>query len=215
MKAYFLSGLGADERAFGKITLPHGFEPVYIEWIDPQPGETLAQYSIRIADNITEKEEFILVGLSFGGMVASEIAKIRNPRKLIIISSIACSDELPWYFKKAGSIGLQKVIPIKLLKAGTVLRRIMGVGTSEDKAIIYEYVRSVDPKFLRWSLTAIVNWRHHERFPQLIHIHGSKDHLLPCKHVKPNYTIDKAGHLMVLNRAEEVNKVLMQVLKSC
>ena len=214
MKAYFLTGLGADERAFGKIRLPEHFEPVYIHWIEPEPSESLENYAARLSSFIDEKEKFILVGLSFGGMLACEIAKIKHPLKVIIISSISCSKELPWYFKGAGRLGLHRIVPISLLKAATVLRRIMGLGTSEDKAIIYEYVRNVDPDFLRWSLGAIVNWKNEERVPQLIHIHGQKDHLLPVKHTHADYTIEKAGHLMILNRADDVNAVLSSVLNN-
>lgn len=214
MKAYFISGLGADQRAFRRIQLPHGYEAVYLDWINPQPNEPLSHYAARLSKSITKDEEFILVGLSFGGMVASEIAKLRKPRKVIIISSLACCDELPWYFRKAGKFGLHRIVPIGLLKIGTLLRRIFGVGAPEDKAIVYEYVRDVNPFFLRWSLDAIIKWDHHERLPGLVHVHGRNDHLLPPKYLRPDYIIDKAGHLMVLNRPEEVNKILLKVLSN-
>ena len=110
MKAYFISGLGADKKAFQKIKLPSGYESVYLDWIPPQKNESLGNYARRFSSLIKNDDAFILIGLSFGGMLASEIARLRRPMKTIIISSLASSNELPWYFKQAGKIGLHKEI---------------------------------------------------------------------------------------------------------
>ena len=213
MKAYFISGLGADKKVFQHIKLPSDYEPVFLDWISPKKkDESLHEYAVRFAEIITSEENFILIGLSFGGMLASEIARIKKPVKTIIISSLASSDELPWYFKQAGKIGLHKALPVSLLKAATLLNRIMGAGTPEDKAIVYHYVKNAEPAFIRWSLHAIVNWKQQERLPGLIHLHGDQDHLLPVKFAHPDYLIKKGGHLMVLNKADEVNQVLHTIL---
>ena len=126
MKAYFISGLGADKKAFRRIKLPSGYEPVYLDWIPPQKNESLTNYARRFSSLIKNDDAFILIGLSFGGMLASEIARLRRPMKTIIISSLASSSELPWYFKQAGKIGLHKAVPMTFLKAGTVIKNIMG-----------------------------------------------------------------------------------------
>ena len=80
------------------------------------------------------------------------------------------------------------------------------------KAIVYSYVNNIDPDFIRWSLNEIVHWSHTERLPNLVHIHGSNDHLLPCKYVNANYVVEDGGHLMVMNKAAEVNRILAQIL---
>ena len=212
MKAYFISGLGADKKAFQKIKLPSGYSPVFLDWIPPEKNESLTCYATRFFEKIISDEVFVLIGLSFGGMLASEIARIRKPEKTIIISSLASADELPWYFKRAGKIGLHKAIPVNFFKAATVLNRVVGAGTAEDKAIIYHYIKNASPDFIRWSLDAIVNWNQRERLPGIIHLHGSDDHLLPLKYTHPDYIIKDGGHLMVFNKANEVNRILQQVL---
>lgn len=212
MKVYFISGLGADKKAFQKIKLPAGYEYVFLDWISPLPNESLADYSIRLAGNLEQHEQFILIGLSFGGMIASEIARIKKPLKTIIISSLGSVDELPWYFKRAGQLGLHKVLPVNFFKAATLLNRVVGAGTAEDKAVIYHYVKNADPAFIRWSLNAIINWTRHDRLPGLIHLHGDQDHLLPARFTHPDFVVKNGGHLMVLNKAEEVNKILREVL---
>ncbi len=212
MKAYFISGLGADKKAFQKIKLPDLYEPVYLDWITPEKDESLSNYARRFASLIKNDDAFILIGLSFGGMLACEIAKLRRPMKTIIISSLASSAELPWYFKRAGKIGLHKAVPVKLMRAGTIFKNLLGANTKEDKAIIINYAKSADPDLVRWSLHAIFNWDHPERSPDIVHVHGSNDLTLPLKYTRPDFVIKGGGHLMVFNKADEVNRILTQVL---
>lgn len=213
MKAYFISGLGAGKKAFQRIKLPESFEPVYLDWIAPEKDESLRNYARRFSSLIKNDDAFVLIGLSFGGMLASEIARLRNPMKTIIISSIGCANELPWYFKRAGRIGLHRAVPIKLLKAGTIIKNMIGAASKEDKAIIIDYAKFADPALVRWSLHAIVNWDQYQRLPGIIHLHGSKDLMLPLRYTHPDYIIKDGGHLMVFNKADEVNRILNQVLQ--
>ncbi len=212
MKVYFITGLGADKRAFYKIKLPPDYEPVYLDWIKPLPDESFPDYAKRFSALINSNEDFVLIGLSFGGMLASELAKLNPPKKLIIISSLSSYQELPWYFKLAGKLGVHKIFTPSIYKQATLLNRFLGAGDKEMKTIVYNYVKNADPEYIRWALNVIVHWLHHERLPDLIHIHGSKDHLLPCRYVKADYVIQKGGHLMVMNKAPEVNKILKQIL---
>ena len=212
MKAYFISGLAADKKAFLKIKLPAVYEPVYLDWIAPQKNESLSNYARRFSSLIKNDDAFILIGLSFGGMLASEIARLRRPLKTIIISSLASSNELPWYFKSAGRVGLHKAVPVRFLKAGSMLKNFMGVRSKEDKAIIYHYARTADPALVRWSIDAIVNWNQPDRLPGIVHLHGSSDRMLPLKYTRPDFVIKGGGHLMIFNKADEVNKILNEVL---
>ena len=214
MKVYFISGLGADRRAFYKIKLPRGYQSVYLDWITPLANEGFEDYAKRFSQSISRDEEFVLVGLSFGGMLASELAKIVSPKKLIIISSLSSYKELPWYFKLAGKLGIHRIISPSLYKRATIMNRFMGAGNKEMKSIVYSYVNNIDPAFIRWSLNVIVHWSHTERLSDLVHIHGSNDHLLPYRYVKADYLVKNGGHLMVMNKADEVNSILQEVLRS-
>ena len=211
MRAYFISGLGADKKAFQRIKLPTGYEPVYLDWIIPEKNESLTDYARRFSSLIND-DSFVLIGLSFGGMLACELARLRNPTKTIIISSIPTSDELPWYFKRAGRMGLHKYVPIKLLGAATVLKNMFGTISKEDKALIYNYAKFADPNLVRWSLHAILSWEQHERLPGVVHVHGSRDFMLPLRYTRPDYVVKDGGHLIVFNRSEEVNRILGEIL---
>jgi hypothetical protein len=73
-------------------------------------------------------------------------------------------------------------------------------------------IRKSRPQFVRWALHAILTWRNTEIPKSLVHIHGTKDKILPIRFTKPTHIITGGGHLMVLNRANEINKILSEVL---
>jgi pimeloyl-ACP methyl ester carboxylesterase len=212
LKAYFISGLGADKKAFYKLKLPTGYEPVYLDWIFPLPKESLADYAKRFSLLIKEKEKFILVGLSFGGMIACEIAKLKAPEKLILISSVPVATELPWYYKRAGNLRLQKIIPAGFYKTVTLLNHFMGSNVKEEKVMVASFVKKTEPAFIHWAIAAILGWKNNERFENMVHIHGNRDRLLPVKYTKADFVIKEGRHLMVWNKAGEINAILAEVL---
>ena len=212
MKVYFISGLAADRRIFKNIHLPEGFEAIFLDWIPPEKNESLRNYALRLADSIDRSEKFVLVGLSMGGMIAVEIANHLQVALTIIISSIPFSKQLPPYFRFGARLYLQHLVSIRLMKIASIAKRLFTTETREDKEMLKAIIRESDPKFIKWALTAILNWEN-ETVPQnFIHIHGSKDEILLIKYTKPTHPISKAGHLMVMNRASEINKILQDVL---
>ena len=85
---YLIPGLGANGRIFERLRL---LGTVHIlEWLEPtNPDELLAAYAARLAAPIPPDETCWLVGVSFGGVVALEIACQRPKARVILISSLA------------------------------------------------------------------------------------------------------------------------------
>ncbi len=212
MKVYFIPGLAADKRVFKYIELPGGYEPVYLDWIPPEPDETLEHYSRRMAESINGKEPFILIGLSLGGMIGCEISRLYHPDKLILISSITDSKEIPGYYRLFQKLNVHKVIPASLIKSASIIKRIFTPETPEVKELLRKIIRESDPDFIRWALGAILHWKGERPDVPLYHIHGTTDEILPLKYTSPQFTIEKGTHLMVLSKAKEVNDVLKNIL---
>jgi pimeloyl-ACP methyl ester carboxylesterase len=212
VKVYFISGLAADSRVFKNLRLPDGFEAVYLDWISPEKDEPLRHYAMRLAEKIDRSEKFILVGLSMGGMIAVEIANNISPVLIIIIASIPVSTQLPYYFRVGARLYLHRLIPVNLVKNAAIAKRLFTTETKEDKEILKTIIRESDPAFIKWALSAILKWENNKIPEKLIHIHGSRDELLLMKYTKPTHIIQKAGHLMVMNRAEEINRILKELL---
>jgi len=210
---YFISGLGADERVFKHIILPPGYEAVHLRWIKPEANESLSHYAGRLAAGIDFSKPFSLVGLSMGGMIATDIARTHPPHKLILISSVPLSNALPFYYHIAGKLRLHRLVPISLLKNMSALKRLFTTETSEDKKMLRTMIRHADAGFLRWALGAILSWKNERQPENLVHIHGSADLVLPARYAKPGLIIQGAGHMMVLNRATEINRHIEEALK--
>jgi hypothetical protein len=208
---YFLSGLGANYSAFKYLTFPGGINPVFIDWLLPEAKEPLRSYAKRIAEKINTAEPFILVGLSFGGMLATEVLEFVQPQKTILISSAARRQELPFYYKLAGKLHFNKLFPAAVIKKGNALINwVMGVSAIKDKDLVQEILAASNPEFSKWAINEIVNWKRTVAPQSIIRIHGNKDKVLPIIKFTPQHLIDKGGHFMIANRAEEISLILLQ-----
>jgi hypothetical protein len=102
-----------------------------------------------------------------------------------------------------------------MIKYGVYLKRYFTSESREDKAIIRQMARDADHAFIRWAVEAVVNWQTEDNMPIVCHhIHGSNDLVLPHRFTRPSITIKRAGHLMVFNRAEDINSELRKILKA-
>nr|WP_068893309.1 alpha/beta hydrolase [Pedobacter panaciterrae] len=210
-KIYFISGLGADRRAFKKLVFPPRFELIYLDWIPALKNESLQSYADRLALKMDTSNPFYLIGLSFGGMLATEIAKKLKPTHTFIISSTPVFKELPWYYRMAGSLNLQKAIPIGLFKRGNNIGlKFLGAKTPEEIKLLKQLVIDSDPFFMKWALTCILTWRNKERPDNLTHIHGTADNILPIRYNKPDIKIEGGGHFMVYANADVISKLILK-----
>ena len=208
---YLFSGLGADRRAFQKLDLS-GFQAFFIEWIPPYYQETMTEYAIRISQQIKHQNP-ILIGLSFGGMIAIEVAKIIPTSQVILLASAKTFLEIPFYFRYIGKLGLHSLIPLKFFKKANFLTYwFFGVRENEDKKNLQSILRNTDGIFLQWAIHQILNWRNTIIPNHITHIHGSSDKILPIKYIKTDIIIHKGGHLMTLTNAETLNKVIREIL---
>ncbi len=213
MKVYFIPGLAADKRVFRHIHLPHGFEPIFLEWINPDNNETLQQYAYRMSEQIEKQEPHILIGLSFGGMLAVEMAKKHSPLQLILIASIPHHRHLPAYYRAAYRMGIHRILGVNMIKKAVHIKRYFTSESTEDKEIIRQMARDIDPGFIRWAFKAIVDWKTDDLEVKVHHIHGTKDIILPLANTSAQYHIPGAGHLMIFNRASEINQILQLLLE--
>lgn len=212
-KIYFISGLGADKRVFRKLAFPADLECIYLDWLNPNANESLADYAKRLSSEIDTAEPFILVGLSFGGMLATEIAKILQPEQTFIISSLTSYKEIPWYFRFAGKLRVHQAVSIDLAKrSGSLAHRLFGLKKQDEKAMLNQIIADTDPVFLKWALGCILNWENTIKPPNLTHIHGETDKILPLKYTRPDIIINKGGHLMVYTHAKQIADLIISII---
>ncbi|WP_461091891.1 alpha/beta fold hydrolase [Spirosoma gilvum] len=216
MNVYFISGLGADKRIFQKLVLPGFLKPVYLDWLAPHLDESLPAYARRMSDAIDTTQPFYLIGVSFGGMIATEISKLVKSQKTILISSISTTNQLPWYYIFLGSISIDRLIPASFLTLATPLTYwIFGATDLFTKQLLKQILKDTDKRFIKWALRAILSWRNSIRPTELIQIHGTRDRILPIRFTRPTVIVPDGGHLMVYAQSDIISNVLAtQLTKS-
>jgi hypothetical protein len=209
---YCISGLGADEKVFTNLKV-NGHELKYLSWLRPEKKESISHYAERMSDPIIHGKP-VLLGVSFGGMVGIEIAKQMQLGKLVIISSIKSTGELPGWMKLVGSFGLHKILPTRSYK---LTERIdndrLGVSTKEEKEMVRAYRQKVDPVYFNWAIHQVVNWKNDWQPDDLIHIHGDKDKIFPIKKIRSTHIVKEGTHMMIYNRAKEIGNFIEKELQ--
>ncbi|MEZ4885291.1 MAG: alpha/beta hydrolase [Chitinophagales bacterium] len=205
---YLISGLGADERIFGRLSFLEKQEHKHLQWVPPN-GNNLKEYALRLSEQIDRDEEVILMGVSFGGMVAVEISKILPCKKVILISSAATKQEIPSFYRFFGKLKLHILLPSQLLKwANPVTYFLFGMYQPNDKTLLKNILQDTDAPFLKWAINAILQWNNKEIPANLLQIHGMKDWVLPCPKTKNIIKIQKGGYLMVWTEARQIDDAL-------
>lgn len=205
MNLYFISGLGADEKAFARIQLQN-VNVVHVNWVEHSKEDTITSYAIKLLPQINQSEPFILVALSFGGIIAQELNKFLNPKKTIIISSVTHHSQFPFYYQ-LGKHTITLLPDFFFRKSNFLINYLFGAKGKSSK-VLSLILEANDPKFIKWCVTAVLKWRKTEKTVNIISIHGTNDRIIPYH--KCDYTIEKGSHFMVYNKAIEIQKILQK-----
>ncbi|WP_114937879.1 alpha/beta hydrolase [Mucilaginibacter endophyticus] len=213
-RIYLIAGLGADTRVYNNISLGDEHEVIVVDWVEPDLNDTLITYAQKIIYQYDIQENSVLIGNSLGGVVAVEIAKLIPVEKVILISSIKTNDEAPRYFKLFRTLPIYKLIPGKVFNSmGGMVKPLFGHMSKEDAWLFSDMLRKSSPVFMKWAMYAILHWKNEVIPPNLYHITGDKDLVFDYKRIK-GATIVKGGtHIMIFDKAKEINILLKGILK--
>ena len=179
--------MGADRRMYPApwTSLPdfvaHGWGPYAGEKTLPAMAASMcAARGIRDGD--------VLVGASLGGMVACEIAKIRNIRALYLVGSAIRKEEVNGWL--AACHPLVKVVPLGWLQ----------VSAGKIPAPTAAMFSVADAEFIRTMCAAIFKWEGLVNTAAKVYrIHGRHDLVIPPP-VNVDLLLD-GGHLIALSHA--------------
>ena len=204
-RIYCISGLGADHRVFGNIQIS-GYTLTDLSWFRPNINETLQAYAARLSVNITDKAP-VIIGLSLGGMLATEIAKLIPAARVFIISSARTSAELLFSFSLTKWLAQKDLVPSVSMIPAKVLF-YLGGHSSQERQLLYSMFTASDPYFVRWGIKAIVLWDNCIRPENVFHIHGTADRLIIPQYVQPDAWIKGGSHFMIYDRAAEISTII-------
>lgn len=214
IQVYFVPGLAASIEIFENIHLPEAlFEVHFLEWILPLHKETIEHYAKRMTDKI-KHEQVVLIGVSFGGIMVQEMAKIIPTKKTIIISSVKSNQELPLHMKFAKFTKCYKAIPTRLLgKVNYLSKYIKGRGVLAKRVQLYQkYLFMKQTTYLDWAIENVLLWKRTIPDPNVIHIHGDEDMIFPIKNIKNCIPVKGGTHIMIVTKYKWLNENLPQII---
>ena len=206
---YLIPGLGADERVFQRLQpLLHGGTQV-LPWLPPvADDEPLPHYAARMAAAVPADATGWLVGVSFGGVVALEMQRLRPGLRVVLISSLPDAQSLPPLLRLVRASGLYRLVPPQWLKlfprAGQLY---FGVRNGTEYRLFRRILLDMEPRYTRWAISSLLHWDSTGVAPA-VQLLGTRDRVFPPGRRSIDYRIRGGGHFMVLSHAAEIARIL-------
>lgn len=210
---YMMPGLAASSTIFENINLdPEQYTIIPLKWKIPLHGETLTKYASRMLEDI-KYENPVLLGVSFGGILVQEMAKLIPYKKLIIVSSVKSRSEMPPTMRISDMLKLYRIAPVRIFQTIDQWPKYAPSTKLKNKAKLYNKYLSVnDPYYLSWALKQMVSWGQEVPLEGLVHIHGNQDPVFPYKYIHGCITIDGGTHIMILTKFKWFNEHLPEII---
>jgi pimeloyl-ACP methyl ester carboxylesterase len=209
---YCIPGTGVDERLFLRLDLG-GYPIKHIHWTLPFYGESLEAYALRLATQIDTSKPFILLGVSFGGMICAALAKHLEAERIFLISSSKHRMELPPQIRYLRLFPFYRLLPDAFFIRFAVLsRRLFGFRGKADGRLFLDMLRTAPAGYYARAAECIVHWKASTYDQRIIHLHGTADRVLPIAYVKPDYVIAGGTHNMLMTHAEEISRIIREEL---
>lgn len=206
---YLFPGQGSDSRLFDSLSFDSNFRVMDVIYPVPSKGMTMKEYAYVISGQIDTTAPYILIGVSLGGMICTELCEILEPEKTIIISSAKTPNELPFRYNFQRMVPLYKLFPAKWLHKGAqMLQPVVEPDRRKQKETFKSMLKGKDPVYIRRTIEMIVEWDRKDYDTAIVHIHGNQDHTIPIRRVRCNYTVKGGSHMMTLTRFEQINALL-------
>ena len=213
MIIYAIPGFGTTAQLFSNMAVRDA-ELVVLDWPPPEEQDTMQSYARKFLPQIDTSKPFCLMGVSFGGMLCSELSRLVKPQRTFLISSAKFRKELPWFLRFFRHVPVYRYISeSRHRKLAYYGRWMIGFG----KAYMPEFmamVHSMGPNYFKYCIHIIVNWNRSDPPPNTLHIHGSGDKLILYSGVTSDHTIPGGTHAMVVFRADEVSKIIEEEIKT-
>ena len=233
-----IPALATDARVLAPhvAAFPQAYAPA---WIEPEKNESLSDYAGRLIERFPNRRPRIVGGVSFGGMLAWEVAARVRPEALVLVASCRWPQSICRFFQLAHP--LVRLIPPQLIEATkplaplavkafvgpwrksvvTVRQRPAGGSHVDGLApghsilpLLVAMYRDTPAALLRWSIQAIFRWQPSAlEGVRVYHIHGGRDRVIPACRVTPDRIVPDAGHFLNLTHSDEVNAYLAEVIR--
>lgn len=174
----------------------------------------MSNYASKMFHAIPEENPIVL-GLSFGGMLTTEMCKAHPVKHGIIVSSAKTRKELGYRNPLFLPLSDSNVLPDGLFRYPfRYMLYKLGAEEEGERKLLSQIISEANPKFVKWSINTLLLWNNEEIPGNLTHIHGTSDRIISASRVQPHYWIEKGSHIMIYNRAAEICGLIDRIVKS-
>jgi pimeloyl-ACP methyl ester carboxylesterase len=208
------SGMGGDRRMLGPIRAP-GFDLITPDHLEPEAGEDLAAFAARTAERHSLGADDVVGGVSFGGMLASQISAQRRIAGAVLLASCHQPRRLPAGYRAVERFS--RAIPDALLGVRSwppFVRARFAPIDPRNAEIMIEMAREYSPAMLRRFGRMIVAWPGVEKFScPMLAVHGANDRILPAACIDADLVLPEAGHAFTLTHPEPINEAIQSFMR--
>lgn len=209
---YLIPGTGADGRLFQRLDLGK-YDTIWLEYIAPKKSESFDSYIDRLSDKIDTTVSFSLIGVSLGGIIATELADRLEPEKVIVIAGAKARKELPVHYRFFHYFPIHRLIGGRSMRWSTKRLQPLFEPMNEEAEMLFEdMISAKSDQFLKSAVRWMIAWERETYASDIIHVHGDKDRTLPLKNVTADYVVEDGGHMIVYTHAEQLSVLLRELL---
>ena len=205
-----LTGMTPDHRIFDRL-LPLLPNATVVDWISPIEHESIVSYAARLSRTVNDGEPTVVCGVSFGGIIARELACHLNATSCVLISSVRSPSELPPWFRVCRLMAHRPAVAI--MNATGAIANHWPEGFRSPATWRLKKLAGKSGEWQRWATAALLNWKpsqHVGRTPS-IHFHGDRDATFPIRYTIADTVIRGGEHVLPLTHCEQIAEILRQI----
>jgi len=210
-RLYMFAGMNRNTRVFRKQlqAIPNS---IIVPLPQPNKNESLNHYALRVVESVRFDDNPFLVGISFGGIVALEVAPLVNARCCFLISSIRSPDQLPPAFRffRLMSFKAERTLQAVSITAAAIPHVLRTPSTTR-----LANIRGINGAWHRWAISAVLRWKPNPAIASvpILQLHGQRDTLFPARYVRADIVVPDAGHLLPITHSQIVNELLVREMQ--
>ena len=180
-----------------------------IDWIAPVSATSISEYAVELVAEFGIDASCDLVGVSFGGMVAQEVARLLGTSLCFVVSSAGSSPEYRLTQRLLACLpqgGDQAILRTIGAVAERWPRSSSSMGTVRARKF-----QGKNGDWFRWATAAALRWRP-VPYGQVgvVRIHGDRDRTFPHAVQYADIVISGAGHMLALTHSSELATAILQ-----
>lgn len=212
MRVFLITGFALDKRAFDLMGLPPE-EYRTLDLIPVNAGETLREYAARMAKEIGLAPGDIIGGVSLGGMIALEMAKLVDVRGVLIIASSTHPRQIRKRFRMWAPLAsrMPKAAIRRVFTLVPVVLAWQRMLNPPAQALLADIMGRFPVEMLKAFPMMILRWPGCEPPQRFRHIHSTGDWLIRPAGNPANLTlVPGKNHLITVSHPQAVREWLVR-----